>query len=108
MSLQSLLNTTVHVYTRDEEADTWTRGPETLRCRITALSASGARRESPLPEPNVTHICRMVRTDLITGGQHLKRLSDGQEFEVRSVRHQDAPVPGQTIIGLAQVANAID
>lgn len=103
-----MLDAKVNVYTKEEEADTWTRGPETLRCRITALSASGARRESPLPEPNVTHICRLAKTDLILGGQHLKRLSDGQEFEVRSVRSQDYPRPGQTIVGLTQVANAID
>lgn len=107
MSFIGLLTAEVRVYTRDAEADTWTALPYPIRCRITALSASGARRESVLLEPDVTHTCRTTKTSLIVGGQRLKRTSDDQEFEVKSVRIQDKPVPGQTIIGLAEVANAI-
>lgn len=110
MSFQGLLKDAVTVYARTPESDVWAMvgtGLRPLPCKLTPLSASGARRESRLAEPDVTHTCRMLPNAAVAAGQRLQRASDGQEFVVRSVRTQSHPVPGQMILGVAEVANAI-
>ena len=108
MSFQSRMQDRVAVYAKTAEADTWTRvGDSVLRCCITELSASGARRESRLLEPDVTHVCRMLPNSKIEAGQRFQRQSDKQEFSVRNLRNHRSPSPGQLIVGLAEVANAI-
>ena len=107
MSFTALLTDTVHFVTRTVETDTWAEGTTDIRCRITPLSADGARRQAGDLEPGVTHIGRAAKSAGITGGQRIKRQSDDQEFEVRAVRLQDKPTPGQLIMLLAEVANAV-
>lgn len=109
MSFASLLRDSVRAYAKAPESDTWVQVPGTglLACKLTPLSASGARRESRLPEPDVTHTCRLVVNALLETGQRLQRQSDQQEFVVRSARTQTHPVPGQTILGVAEVASAL-
>ena len=110
MSFGGLLKDSVRVYSRTAETETWVRVagiPTVLPCKITPLSASGARRESRLLEPDVTHVCRLRLEVHIAAGQRLQRQSDGQEFVVRNLRTQTHPAPGQLILGLAEVENAI-
>ena len=110
MSFESLLQDSVRVYSRTAETETWVRvaGIATaLPCKITPLSASGARRESRLLEPEVTHTCRLRPNEHVAAGQRLQRQSDKQEFVVRNLRTQTHPAPGQLILGVAEVENAI-
>lgn len=110
VSFQSLLKDSVRVFARTAETETWVHvsgTPNSLPCKITPLSASGARRESRLLEPDVTHTCRLRPNTHIAAGQRLQRQSDKQEFVVRNLRTQTHPVPGQLIIGLGEVENAI-
>lgn len=103
-----MLADTVLVYTRTVESETWVlQQTLPIRCRITPLSASGARRESRLPEPDVTHICRMLPNTLIAAGQRLQRQSDSQEFIVKAAREQAKPGQGQLIVSLAKVENTL-
>ena len=110
MSFEGLLKDAVRVFARAAETETWTHVsgmPNVLPCKITPLSASGARRESRLLEPEVTHTCRLRPNTHLAAGQRLQRMSDKQEFVVRNLRTQTHPVPGQLILGLAEVENAI-
>lgn len=110
MSFESLLKDSVRVFTRTAETETWTSVAgigSALPCKITELSASGARRESRLLEPDVTHTCRLRPNTHIAAGQRLQRQSDKQEFVVRNLRTHTRPGPGQLILGLAEVESAI-
>lgn len=107
MSYGGLLLGGVRTMTRQEETDTWALSGQVYACRITALSANGARRESVLPEPDVTHVGRVRYGVGIAAGQRIKDVHTGNEYEVRAVREHEYPRPGQCILSLAQVANAI-
>lgn len=110
MSFASLLKDSVRVYSRTAETETWVRVSgigAALPCKITPLSASGARRESRLLEPEVTHTCRLRPNAHIAAGQRLQRQSDKQEFVVRNLRTQTHPVPGQLVLGIAEVENTL-
>ena len=109
MSFDSLLKDRVRVFSRTAETETWSPVMHIgeLPCKITPLSASGARRESRLLEPEVTHTCRLRPNEYIAAGQRLQRQSDDAEFVVRNLREQTHPVPGQLILGLTEVEHTI-
>jgi hypothetical protein len=103
-----MLTDTVLVYTRTAETENWVlQQTQSIRCRITPLSASGARRESRLPDPDITHTCRMLPNTLIAAGQRLQRQSDEAEFIVKATRTQDKPGQGQLIVGLAEAEKTL-
>lgn len=100
---------TVTVYARIRAADTWTRVCGPLPVLITRLNASGQRRESTLPDPDVTHMARVpVDYDgIIATGQRLRRAADGAEWVVKFVRSHYTMSSSHVALGLAEVEGTI-
>ena len=81
----------VEVWARDQEADTWVRVAGRLYASLRRLTAQGARHESELLEPDITHKAHVTRHDSLEPGRRLRRVSDGAEFIIRVIREWDRP-----------------
>ena len=107
MGLYDAMRTRATVWARTAETETWrdvTIGP--LLIDLRELTAEGARRESRLDVPDVTHTARCRVATEIQVGRRLKRASDGAEFVVKNTRTHDRPPPGHMVVLLAWVEPA--
>lgn len=91
----------VRIYQRTVETDTWRPVSGELLACINVLNPNSARKESILPEPDITHVCRMQIANKPQAGQRLRRLSDGEEFNIRTVREVRHPMPGHVKVLLS-------
>lgn len=107
MSFDSLLVNRATIHARTKETELWPAVGGTVACRITALSAGGARRESRIEDPDVTHVCRMRPNSLVAVGQRFRDTATGNEYEVKTLREHPVPAPGQLVIGLIRKANVV-
>ena len=108
MSFDSLLIDRATIHERTAESDVWTQvGRQPVRIRMAQTSPSGARAESPLLETGATHRARCRVDERVIAGRRLKRIGDGAEFLVLTVRLHPRPVPGQMVINLAEVEGAV-
>ncbi len=110
MSLRARMRdrVTVHVRTRGE--DDWAQVGGPLAALITRLRADGQRRESNLPEPDVTHMVRLPLSarEAVVAGRRLRRVTDDAEWLVRFVRVHDGPVQaGHVAAGCAEVEGTV-
>jgi hypothetical protein len=105
MGLSDRMTDTVTVYARTRAADTWTRACGPLPALVTRLNASGQRRESRLPDPDVTHMARLpIDYDgLISAGNRVRRASDAAEWVVKFVRPHYTLAGSHVALGLAEV-----
>jgi len=105
MGLTARMTDMVDVYERTRGGDTWTAVGATIPALITALNASGQRRESAQLEPDVTHMARLPLSadGQVRAGNRLRRTSDGAEWVVRFVRAHGTAATKHVAVGLAQV-----
>lgn len=108
MSLGSRMTQKIEVWARTEESDAWTMLVSDLRAMITQLSASGARRESFLLEPDVTHVCRCELSGELIAGRRVRDAESGAEYIIRVVRNHDRPPPGYARLGIAEAKAATE
>jgi len=94
------------VYQRTAGTDTWVR-VATLSGSIEELTAFGARRESKLLEPDVTHSGRFPRNGYLKAGVRVRRLSDNAEWVVKVARDNTRPAPGHAHLLLAEAEAVI-
>ena len=97
----------VEVWARDQEADTWVRTAARLYANIRRLTAQGARHESELLEPDITHKAHVTRHDSLEPGRRLRRVSDGAEFIIRVVREWERPSRLYTVVLLTEAKAAV-
>ena len=109
MGLSDRMTDAVKVYARTRAADTWTLACGPLPALITRLNASGQRRESRLPDPEVTHMARVPidYADSISAGHRVRRSSDSAEWVVKFVRPHYSMASAHVALGLAEVEATI-
>lgn len=109
MGLTARMTDTVTVYARARGADTWAQVDYPLPALITALNASGQRRESTQLDPEVTHMGRLPLSadGHVSAGNRLRRSSDGAEWVVRFVRAHGTAATKHVAVGLAHVEPVI-
>jgi len=101
MGLYSRMTERASVWARTDETDTWACVIQQVPCSVTALSPQAARRESMLPDPEVTHLVRAEGEPAVSQGMRLRLDSDFREFVAKYVRVAELPRPGHTVIGVA-------
>ena len=106
MSLGSRMKTEVDVYARTAESDTWTLQATALQADIRRLTASGARRESVLLEPDITHKARVTKHSALIAGRRLREVPDGPEYVIRVVRAPGRPTYQYQVCLLAEAEEA--